>query len=146
MRNTPADACAVADRRSLISPLSMTKRPLLAARSVLAVAAIAALGCTSKPDPRAVDPAQPDKSLQCFDQLERNPNYRDAGLPPDTGWVVLEYSLSGNGRASNVTIVGGKHVDDFGRGLVRALERAEFKQGFVSARCRDVVSFEKTLK
>lgn len=124
----------------------MTKRPHLALCSVLAVAAIAASGCTSKPDPRSVDPAQPDKSLQCFDQLERNPNYRDAGMPPETGWVVVEYSLSGNGRASNVKIVGGKHADDFGRGLVRAVERAEFKQGFVSARCRDVVSFEKFLR
>lgn len=124
----------------------MTKQPHQAARYALAVAAIAAFGCSSRPDPRAIDPAQPDKSFQCFDQLERNPVYRDAGPPPETGWVVVEYALSGNGRASNVTIVSGRPADDFGRSLVRAIERAEFKQGVVIARCRDVISFDKMVR
>lgn len=125
----------------------MTTKPHRAARYALAVAAMAAVvGCSTRPDPRAVDPAQPDKSLQCFDQLDRNPNYRDAGLPPETGWVVVEYALSGNGRASNVTIVGGRQPDDFGRSLVRAIERAEFKRGVVIARCRDVISFDKMVR
>jgi hypothetical protein len=112
----------------------------------LTVAAIATIGCATKPDPRAVDPAEPDKSLQCFEQLVRAPSYRDVGLPAESGWVVIEYALDGSGRASNLKIVDGRNAGSVGRGLIRAVERAEFKQGFVSARCRDVVSFEKNVR
>jgi hypothetical protein len=120
----------------------MTNRPLLALHAVLAAAAIAA--CASKPDLRTLDPAQPNKSLQCFDQLERKPQLREAGLPQKTGWAVVEYSLNGSGKAFDVRIADGRNVtDDFGSGIIRAIERAEFKKNFVSPRCRDVIEFDQ---
>ena len=86
------------------------------------------------------------KALNCDVDITKqaSPGYpRSAIRKGVEGWVILEYSLDGTGRAHDIVVVNSTPKNLFEQAAITALKQVEFKSNVVRSKCQ--ASFTYTL-
>src|SRR5438270_2193438 len=104
-------------------------------RSSGLVVSLALSACANQPTQLRPAPTLASDIPTCDDIRERlTPPHGASAAAPDRqpdGWVILAFSLAGDGVASGVRVVDSEPAGEFVEGAVRGLARARFKKGEV---------------
>lgn len=118
-------------------------------RSLCVMALLALAACESAPPARALRPVPVLGSdvSSCSELRAEGPQPLDGDPQPDPsrlgGWIVIAFSLTGDGKPSDLKIVDFEPKDDkaFVQWAVDRLKRTRFRPGAVRDHCVSVGSF-----
>ncbi len=128
--------------------LQSLSRPLL-------LASLCGLFSLSAPASPPVAPAAPaadrpepviaDIALNCAPLMTAAGDLNLTAAPrTDSGWLLVQYSLDGSGRAQQVKVLDSHRAKDLQKQVLKMVRSASYRQGEVRARCQEVIGFHRT--
>lgn len=89
------------------------------------------------------EPVIADRALDCS-ALMTAPGVFTMRPLPTSGWLLVQYSLDGSGKAQQVEVLDSDRAKTLAKDVVSMVRTASYRQGEVRVQCREVIAFHVT--